>query len=314
MSCIFCNSNDLYDGIDYLAKARYSASPSLISDRRSVFAEPILFKASKLEDLRRLTGKAMTKTSSILEIVLVVGHEFSARSDLLADLISRLFAMPEDHSNRCLLEVTAVRPHTIREDLAAARSSRNSIVGDSSHDIQRHRVFVGLGSALQGLCLHFCKEEVIRLRLECSRDATKAPPSSPTITAVICVDPPPHLWKTSGRSILEQTSLEGIPLFFVDYTEKDDEGVERIHAGLGELLNDCKNNPHALALVANDSANILRLLSGTEKDENRDFDACFWLARLIIKYAESVQRIRIPPRGASGITPKKGKVPGRSML
>ena len=179
---------------------------------------------------------------------------------------------------------------------------------------------MGLGSALQGLCLYLCKEEALRLRLMHSRDTTRmlpsiSLPSTPTILAMVCVDPPPHLWKACGRCILDQMSLEGIPSLFVGYTEKDCEGVEQIHTGLGGLLNDCKHHPRALALVAKDSANILRRPSGsTAKDKNRDFDSCVWLARIIAKYAESVQRIRSPPRWQLDMMPRKDDGPGRSML
>jgi hypothetical protein len=135
--------------------------------------------------------------------------------------------------------------------------------------------------------------------------------SIPAILAVVCVDPPAHIWKACGSYILEQMSLEGIPSFFVGYTQKDGEGVEHIHSGLGDLLSDCKYHPRALALVAKDSASILRRPSGSNaKGKNRDFDACVWLARLIAKYAESVQRIRSPPRWQLG----KDEGPGRSML
>ena len=208
----------------------------------------------------------------------------------------------------------------IREDLTTARTSRSPLGGDSTGGIRRQRVFVGLGSALQGLCLYLCKEEALRLRLRHSRDTTRMSPSmplslTPAILAVVCVDPPLHLWKACGSYILEQMSLEGIPSFFVGYTEKDGEGVEHIHTGLAELLNGCKHHPRALALVAKDSATFLRRPSGSNATEkNRDFDACVWLARLIAKYAESVQRIRSPPRWQLGTMPRKDEGPGRSML
>jgi len=325
MSSIFCNSNDLYDGIDHPVKIPPSAAPSHIRNRRPLFTEAILQKASKLQELRSktkpLVGESTTKRlSTILEIVLVADQQDSARCKLLSDLISRLFVEPEDHSNKTFLEVTAVRSYAIREDLTTARTSRSPLGGDSTGGIRRQRVFVGLGSALQGLCLYLCKEEALRLRLRHSRDTTRMSPSmplslTPAILAVVCVDPPLHLWKACGSYILEQMSLEGIPSFFVGYTEKDGEGVEHIHTGLAELLNGCKHHPRALALVAKDSATFLRRPSGSNATEkNRDFDACVWLARLIAKYAESVQRIRSPPRWQLGTMPRKDEGPGRSML
>ena len=180
---------------------------------------------------------------------------------------------------------------------------------------------MGLGYALQGLCLYLQQKEVTRLRLLCSKDSAKlvSPSlslfSTAAILGVICVDPPPHLWKTCGRSILDQTSLEGVPSLFVGYTEKSEKGVvEGIPASLGKLLNDCRRYPRALALVAKDYANVLTRPSiNTAKDENRTLDACVWLARVITKYTESVQRIRTPPRGQP-VGMRKEKEPMRSML
>ena len=213
---------------------------------------------------------------------------------------------------------------SIREDLTVAQSSRSPLRGDSTAGIRRRRIFVALGSALQGLCLYLCQEEAIRLRSRCPRGTEKLLPSlllssMPEILAMVCVDPPPHLWKSCGRFLLDQTSREGIPSLFVGYTENDDEGVERIYACLGELLNDCKHHPHALVLMAKDSAKILRRPRSTPKDKigdyNNNFDASFWLARLITKYAESIQRIRTPPRWwSAGTTPRMDEGPGRSML
>lgn len=91
-------------------------------------------------------------------------------------------------------------------------------------------------------------------------------------------------------------------------------GVEQIRGGLGELLGDCKRHPHALALVAKDSARILRCDSTAAEGTIHGLDACVWLARLITKYSESVQRIRTPPRGPpSGKTQRTDEGPRRSM-
>lgn len=210
----------------------------------------------------------------------------------------------------------------IREDLTAARFSRCPPGSHSPACKQRRRVFVGLGSALEGLCLYLHQEEVAQLRLACSRDtATRillrtSLRSTPKILAVVCIDPPPYLWKTCGRSILDQASIHGIPSFFVGYTEKDEDGVEQIPTELGQLLNDCRQYPHALALVAKDSARALnRPINSNAKDKNRDFDACVWMAKLVGKYSESVQRIRSPPGcPSSDTTSMQNEGSVRSML
>lgn len=118
MSCIFCNSNDLYDGIGYSVKLPPSITPSHISSRRPLFTEAILRKASTLEETRRkpnsFDGDPTAKASTVLEVVLVADQEDGDRCNLLAKLVSRLFAMPEEHSDKLLLEVTTVRSHAIR--------------------------------------------------------------------------------------------------------------------------------------------------------------------------------------------------------
>lgn len=210
---------------------------------------------------------------------------------------------------------------SIREDLSTVCSSRSRTPSDPGVNKQRRRIFVGLGSALQGLCLYLHQEEVTRLRLRCSRDAkprlvSESPLlSTPTILAVICIDPLPHLWKSCGRPILDQTSFQGIPSFFISYTEKDEKGAEQIPKGLGELMNECKRYPRALVLVAKEAAKILpRPGSSNSKNEKRDFDACVWTAKLVTKYAESIQRIRSPPGSPpSGVTQRKD-TPVRSKL
>lgn len=91
-------------------------------------------------------------------------------------------------------------------------------------------------------------------------------------------------------------SLQGIPSFFVSYTEKDEKGEEQISKGLGEMLNDCTRYPHTLALVAKETANIIqRSERNNLKYKQSDFDSCVWTAKLITKYVESVHRIRSPP-------------------
>jgi hypothetical protein len=119
MSSIFCNSNDLYDGIDHPVKIPPSAAPSHIRNHRPLFTEAILQKASKLQELQSKTkpsvGESTTKRlSTILEFVLVADQQDSARCKLLADLISHLCVEPEYHSNKTILEVTTVRSYAIR--------------------------------------------------------------------------------------------------------------------------------------------------------------------------------------------------------
>ncbi len=116
MSCIFCNSNDLYDGINQSIKFPASVTPSRLNSRRPLFSEAILHKASISEKIRwkpKSLG-VVPDTTTVLEIVLVVNQEDSARCNLLANLVSNLFAMPEEHTNNLLLEVTSVRSNAIR--------------------------------------------------------------------------------------------------------------------------------------------------------------------------------------------------------
>ena len=117
MSCIFCNSNDLYDGINQSIKFPVSVTPSRLNSRRPLFSDSILQKASRLEKIRwkpKSLGVVPDTRTTVLEIVLVANQEDSARCNLLANLVSHLFAMPEEHTNNLLLEVTSVRSNAIR--------------------------------------------------------------------------------------------------------------------------------------------------------------------------------------------------------
>lgn len=117
ISCIFCNSNDLYDGIDQSIKFPASVTPSRLNSRRPLFSDAILRKASRLEEIRmkpKSSGVVSNTTTTVLEIVLVANQEDSARCNLLANLVSHLFAMPEEHTDNLRLEVTSVRSNAIR--------------------------------------------------------------------------------------------------------------------------------------------------------------------------------------------------------
>ena len=118
MSCIFCNSNDLYDGIDRSAKIPPSVTSSRLRSHRPLFTEATLRKASRLKEIRckqkSSEDKAISKTSTVLEVVMVANQEDSHRCNLLANLVSHLFIMPEEHSNNLVLEVTSVRSNSIR--------------------------------------------------------------------------------------------------------------------------------------------------------------------------------------------------------
>lgn len=113
MSCIFCNSNDLYDGIDQSLKLSASVTHSRLNSRRPIFTDSVIRKASRLEDARR-KSKPLNSGKAVLEIVLVANQEDSARCNLLANLASHLFAMPEEHTNDLILEVTSARSTAIR--------------------------------------------------------------------------------------------------------------------------------------------------------------------------------------------------------
>lgn len=156
------------------------------------------------------------------------------------------------------------------------------------------------------------------------RETTKRLPSPPStylksiILGVVCIDVPLHLWKACGRTILDLTSIRSISSFYIGYTAKDDDGAEEIPTELRRLLDDSRCYPHALALVATESAKVLdKTIDGINatEDEKRGFDACVWTARLVSKYVESVFRIRNPPTwSSSGRSSRINNEKVRSML
>ena len=114
MSCIFCNSNDLYDGgFSHLAKNIQSSTPTHLSSLRPLFTEAILRKSSRLKEIR-WKPKSSPTTSTVFEVILVSSPEDSSICTILANLISHLFIMPEEHSSDLVLEVVAVRSNSIR--------------------------------------------------------------------------------------------------------------------------------------------------------------------------------------------------------
>ncbi len=201
------------------------------------------------------------------------------------------------------------------EDLVAKRTSHSSSGSTSVGGRRRQQVFVGLGSAVEGLCLYLHQEEVSRLQFRETREnlASSLPMHSNSIIGVICIDVPLHLWKACGRPLLDLSSIHGIPSLYLGYTTEDDDGSVHICTELGYLLKDCRFYPRALALVARDSAKVLSKISSSSnaKDEKRSFDACVWTARLVSKYSEYVHRIHNPPNWYSSGTANEKM---RSML
>jgi len=94
----------------------------------------------------------------------------------------------------------------------------------------------------------------------------------------------------------------------VGYNNHNNNKKEHISKGLGKVLGDCSKHPLALVLVAKKSAR----LSSANKDQQQqhELDVSVWLARLVVKYAESLQRIQTPPKGPSFGT----NLGGRSRL
>ena len=156
---------------------------------------------------------------------------------------------------------------------------------------------MGVGSALQGLSLYLCQNEVMRRLLLPSSTKHKTKKSS--FLAVACIDPPYHLWKSCGKSILEYTSRHGISSLFVGYTNHNNNKKEHISKGLGRVLGDCSKHPLALVLVAKESARLLGSSAKGKDQQQHELDVSVWLARLVVKYAEALQRIQTPPKGPS---------------
>ena len=114
MSCIFCNSNDLYDGgLTHLTKNIQSSTPTHLSSLRPLFTEAILRKSSRLKEIR-WKPKSSPTTPIVLQVILVSSPEDSSICNLLANLISHLFIMPEEHSSDLVLELVSVRSNSIR--------------------------------------------------------------------------------------------------------------------------------------------------------------------------------------------------------
>lgn len=119
MSCVFCNSNHLYDGgTSHTTKSTHSSSPAHLSSFRPLFTEAVLRKASRLNEIRwkpkSLAGEAIPNAPTVLEVVLVFRPEDSTICDLLCNLISHLLVMPEEHASNLVLEVTPVCSNSIR--------------------------------------------------------------------------------------------------------------------------------------------------------------------------------------------------------
>lgn len=107
--------------------------------------------------------------------------------------------------------------------------------------------------------------------------------------------------------MLNQTCLTKIPSLFVGYqrtgvvdgNDNDNDNTET--NSMGGMLIDCVHHPHALTVIAKESGAVISNDSSSSNNNNNNnaidnhLDSCVWLARLITKYTESVQRIRTPP-------------------
>ena len=118
LSSVVANTNKLYDGIDYPVTLKQDGSTNMfVRIERPLFTDAILRKAASLQNLRRLAyQKPMAKTVStivFLQIMLVVDQIEYQRSLRLADLITHLFALPDDLVTDVRLEVCVARSHAI---------------------------------------------------------------------------------------------------------------------------------------------------------------------------------------------------------
>ena len=202
----------------------------------------------------------------------------------------------------------------LRNDLIAAEPSGASAFG-ASKQRQRRRVFVALGSAIRGLSQYLLLGETETMALRQQQERTThglQQQQHQQYSGIVCVDPPPHLWNNFGRSMLHQTCRGKIPLLVVGY-EDDNGNDNKLNSsnsnsnGRGDLLRDFRSHPQAMVVIARASARVGEHRGNNDNDsgnnnnnvastngENRA-DACFWLARLITVYVESLQRLKTPP-------------------
>jgi hypothetical protein len=220
--------------------------------------------------------------------------------------------------------------------IAASSTSSSSNFGgggsDGSGGRRRHRcrVWVALGSAITGLYQYLLLLEGQRLnhRLLLQVESKESSSSSSSLIddesssssmtlGVICIDPPLYLWNSYGKSVLYQTCLKDIPSLFVvsdqnqqqqqqqqqqyDHNSNNNEEgnsynsrqntTSTLSSMVGVMLRDCIHHPHALVVITNDNGN-----GNNRKKNYNHLDYYVWLARLITKYTESIQRLRTPPR------------------
>ena len=219
---------------------------------------------------------------------------------------------------------------------ASSTSSSSNFGGSDGRRRRRcrRRVWVALGSAITGLYQYLLLLEGQRLNHRLLQVESKELSSSSSsllvqeddesssstmILGVICIDPPLSLWKSYGKSMIYQTCLKDIPSLFVvsdqdqqqqqqqqkqyDHNSNNNEEGNSYNSRqnttstrssmVGGMLRDCIHHPHALVVITNDNGN------GNGNNSKKDYnhlDYYVWLARLITKYTESIQRLRTPPR------------------
>ena len=115
MSAVLYNTNHFYSANLGEDRSREASGQR----ERPLFAEAILRKARALRELdsvSKFSGSAATRT---VQIVLIRNptdeSHVESSCNLIADLISQLFSMPEDGSGiRVWLQIDIVRSHSIR--------------------------------------------------------------------------------------------------------------------------------------------------------------------------------------------------------
>jgi hypothetical protein len=167
---------------------------------------------------------------------------------------------------------------------------------------RRRRVLVTFGGAMQAVSSYLLQRESIQQQRlfdvvadsetqRISYEVDKNPNNQSDLLSIICVNPPPRLWVSSGRPILDYCSRKRIPSLVMTTSPSLCQHCTFTvnnfqHVMDNSLVLGCLQNPMAILVVLTDGD-----IGSQQRCHSHRKVYYVWLSRTIAKYIQAVYQI-----------------------